>query len=316
MTLLEEGSSGADQERTGAPNTFIVGSPKCGTTYLAAWLATSRDAFVPTVKEPGFFTDTRQYRLGMQHYRARYYADVARERLVVDATPWYLYPANVPERIAENVGTSVKVIVLLREPARRAVSMYHERVGRRRETRTFEQVVEDEMAAADPVAAVAREFNPDHFQHHVLCGLYAEPVQRYLDVFGPDNTLVLTSEELWGQTETVRARLTTFLGIDVPDAPERSVNPAWQPKLEIVESVLSRAESSTSRLRQVVAARPGAVRVIRGVLDWASAWNQSSAEYELPDPELMGRLRRWYQPANERLESVLGRPLDEWRVHH
>jgi len=196
------------------------------------------------------------------------------------------------------------------------VSMYHERVGRRREARTFEQVVEDELAVGDPMAAVGREFSPEHFEHHVLCGLYAEPVQRYLDVFGSENTLVLSSEQLWGQTATARARLSSFLGIDVPDAPERSVNPAWQPRLEIVESVLNRAEISTSRLRQFVATRPGAVRVVRGILDRASAWNQASAEYELPDPELMARLREWYRPANERLESVLGRPLDEWRDRH
>ncbi|MHB1923563.1 MAG: sulfotransferase domain-containing protein [Acidimicrobiales bacterium] len=316
MTLLEERTSKEADNRKRTPNTFIVGSPKCGTTYVAAWLATSQKVFVPGVKEPGFFNDTRQYQLGMAHYRARYYAEVVEEPVVVDATPWYLYPANVPERVAQTVGTDVKVIALLREPCRRAVSMYYERVGRRRETRTFDQVVEDELAVIDPVAAMSREFSTEYFDHHVLGGLYAEPVQRYLDTFGPDNTLVLTSEQLWGQTDAVRAQLSGFLGLDLPAAPERSVNPAWKPKLEMVERVLNRAEGSTSRLRGFVAARPGAVRVVRGLLDWASAWNQSAAQYELPDPALMARLRDWYRPANERLEAVLGRPLDEWHDYH
>ena len=295
------------------PNTFIVGAPKCGTTYLAAWLGESPDVFAPKVKEPGFFAELHHYQRGLDHYSSAYYREADGEPVVLDATPWYLYPRSVPQRIAESVGTDVRIIILLRDPVSRAVSMYYDQVSRLREERSLLQAIEDELAVPDPTEVVAQEAGPEVVHHYVLCGLYAEPVARYLDTFGPEAVKVIAAEDLWGQPAGVRAELEGFLGVAVPPAPERAANPASRPRLGPVEHLLTRMEGSTSRLREAVGRMPAAVGGLRRLMDRAARWNQVPTQYPAPDPELIDRLAAWYRPSNQKLEAILGRSFPQWR---
>lgn len=296
------------------PNTFIVGAPKSGTTYLAHWLGLSDQVYAPKVKEPGFFWEERQYRRGLAHYASTYYREAGSEPVVLDATPWYLYPESVPERIAGAVGEEwTRIIIVLREPVARAISMYHDQLGRLRETRTLAEMVADELSVEDPVSEVAREGGPDLFQHYVLCGRYAEPVARYIDTFGLDSTCVLLAEELWGQPDRVRQQLERFLGVGLPEAPARASNPASRARLGAVEHLLSRIEESASPLRSLVARLPAAKGHLRAGMDALARWNQSAAPYPEPDPAILRLLRDWFQPSNQRLEQMLERSLAPWR---
>ena len=295
------------------PNTFIVGAPKSGTTYLAAWLGESDDVFSPPVKEPGFFMDARQYERGPGHCASTYYAGARREPVVLDATPWYLYPASVPGRIASTVGTDgTRIVVVLREPVARAVSMYNDQHGRHREPRSLAQAFADELAVSEPDDEVAREAGPDLFHHYLLCGRYAAPLERYLDTFGSDAVCVLLAEELWVQPEQVRARLAGFLGVDLPPAPTRAANPASRAHYGIVEGVLSCLEASSSPLRNVVARVPFVAGRMRTAVDALARWNQVPTRYPEPDPVLREGLKGWYSPSNRRLEALLDRRLEPW----
>ena len=295
------------------PNTFVVGAPKCGTTYLAAWLGQSPEVFAPKVKEPGFFAEVRQYRRGLQHYASAYYRESGAASVVLDATPWYLYPRSVPVRIAESLGTDVRIIILLRDPVSRAVSMYYDQVSRLREKRSLAEAVADDLALADPAEVVAQEAGPEVVQHYVLCGLYADPVARYLGTFGPAAVKVIAAEDLWGEPELVRTELEEFLGVTVPPAPERAANPASRPRLGSVEHALSRMEASTSHLRDVVGRLPAAAGGLRHLMDRAARWNQVPTVYPKPEPELTEQLAAWYRPSNQQLEGMLGRPFPQWR---
>lgn len=296
------------------PDTFLVGAPKSGTTYLADWLASTPDVYVPPVKEPGFFMEDHQYRRGLEHCASRYYSGAGDEPVVVDATPWYLYPASVPTRIAEAVGPErARIVVVLREPVARAVSMYHDQAGRRRERRSMTQAFADDLAVADPDAEVAGEAGPDLFRHYVLCGRYAAPIRRYLDTFGAGSVCVLLAEELWSDPESVRARLTGFLGVPLPPAPERVSNPASVARLGLVETLLSRAESSRSVLRDAVARHPELAGRIRAAMDRVARANQAPGRYPPPDTQLRAALAEWFAPLNAELEQVIGRSLEAWR---
>lgn len=296
------------------PDTFIVGAPKSGTTYLASWLGHSPDVFVPTVKEPGFFMEESHYRRGLADYSTRYYEAAGNEAVVVDATPWYLYPASVPLRVAESIGTEqARIIVVLRNPVSRAVSMYYDQAGRRRELRRIEDAFADELAVADPDAAVAAEMSEATVRHYLLCGRYADPVRRWIDTFGRRSVCVLLAEELWGNPESVRHTLEGFLGVPVPPAPARVANPASRARFGFIESVLARAERTQSPVRSGVAAMPGIAGRLRSGLEAVARWNQVPARYTELDPDLRETLGRWYEPANRILEEVIERGLDEWR---
>lgn len=295
------------------PNTFLVGAPKSGTTYLAGWLGATPEVFVPPVKEPGFFLEAHHYRRGLDHYASRYYSAAGKEPVVVDATPWYLYPASVPARIAESIGVGrARIIIVLREPVARAVSMYYDQVGRRREARAMSEAFADELAVADPDAEVAREAGPSLFSRYVLCGRYAEPVRRYVDTFGPDSVCVLLSEELWSDPQAVRSRLEGFLGVPLPAAPARVSNPASYARLGPLENLLARAEGSRSPIRTAVGRFPSLAGGIRRAMETVARWNQAPSAYAEPDVELRRALRDWFEPQNRRLEAVIGQGLEAW----
>lgn len=296
------------------PDTFIIGAPKSGTTYLASWLGASPEVYAPPVKEPGFFMEQRQYGRGLGHCAAAYYSGATDERVVLDATPWYLYPASVPLRVAGSLGTeNARIIAVLREPVARAVSMYHDQHGRLRETRSLAQAFADELAVDDPESELAREAGPDLFRHYLLCGRYAEPLGRWLDVFGRESVCVLLAEEMWGDPAGARARLESFLGVSLPEAPPRAANAASRAGVGVVETVLSRMEASTGRLRSAVARVPGAAGRVRTAMDAVARWNQVPVRYPTPDPLLLSGLREWFSPANHRLEELIGRSLEAWR---
>jgi hypothetical protein len=295
------------------PNTFIVGAPKCGTTYLAAWLGESPEVFAPKVKEPGFFAEMRQYQRGLEHYATAYYREAATEPVVLDATPWYLYPRTVPARIAESIGTDVRIIILLRDPSSRAISMYYDQVSRLREERSLLQAVEDDLGIPDPIDVVAGEAGPDVVHHYVLCGLYHEPVARYLESFGAAAVRVIAAEDLWGSPDQVRSELEAFLGVAVPPAPGRASNPASRPRIGPIEHLLTRMEGSTSAVRDLVGRVPVAAGGLRRLMDRAARWNQVPTSYPRPDPELVDRLAAWYRPSNDQLEQLLGRRFPQWR---
>ena len=147
----------------------------------------------------------------------------------------------------------------------------------------------------------------------MLCGCYAEPVRRYLDTFGAGNVCVLLAEELWGDQEGVRRRLEAFLQVPLPAAPARAANPASQARLGPVESILARAEASSSPLRAAVGRVPVVASGVRRAMEAVARWNQAPARYEAADPALRAALAGWYEPHNRRLEDVLGRSLDPWR---
>jgi hypothetical protein len=295
------------------PNTFIVGAPKSGTTYLADWLGSSPEVFVPEVKEPGFFMDRRQYDLGPDHYIGRYYTGVRSERVVVDATPWYLYPASVPERVASNVESGdARIVISLREPVARAVSMYHDQAGRNREKRSLEEAFAEDLAVADPDTAVAAEMSEALVRHYLLCGRYAAPVRRWIDTFGSASVCVLQADEIWAEPQAVRRRLETFLGVPLPAAPARVSNPASRARLGPIETVLVRAERSRSRLRAGVAHFPTTAGRLRAGLEAVARWNQVPAPYTEIEPELAAVLRDWFAPANRELEDLTGRSLPGW----
>ena len=295
------------------PNTFLVGAPKSGTTYLARWLADADDVFVPAVKEPGFFADARQHVRGLGHCAKTYYRDAAGERIRVDATPWYLYPASVPARLADAAGDEARIVVLLREPVARTLSMFHDQVSRCREPRSFARAVEDDLRETDPAGTVAREFGPDLVRRYALCSRYAEPVERYLATFGPARVCVVLAEELWRTPEVVGARLDAFLGVHLPPPPADAANPSSRPRLAGVEKLLARTESSTTALRSLVGRSPRLVNATRSVMEATARWNQVPARYDAPDPDVERRLADWFAPANQRLAALLGHDLEAWK---
>lgn len=107
---------------------------KCGTTSLFYYLAQHPQLIPSATKEVHFFDgrvslENDTWALGLPWYRAHFPLKISMGdgKKAFEASPSYLFHPWAPERIHATL-PNVKLIALLRNPAKRAVSHYlHER---------------------------------------------------------------------------------------------------------------------------------------------------------------------------------------------
>jgi hypothetical protein len=178
------------------PNFIVIGAMKSGTTSLFHYLQAHPQAYLSPLKEVEFFVDGRNWRRGLDWYRAQFAG--ARDAIAVGeaSTAYTKYPEydGVPERIASAI-PDARLIYLVRDPIERIRSHYQHRVMTGAERGPIETAVLE-----DP--------------RYLACSSYAMQLERYLPHFARDRILVVRSEELRSErVETVR-RVYAFLGID------------------------------------------------------------------------------------------------------
>ena len=183
-------------------------------------LRLGRDVYMSSVKEPGFFTNDREYPKGIEHYLDAYFLRAESAAVRGESTPWYLYSTAARERIAAIDTLQVpRFLVFVRDPAERALSMYvdQRRIGR--EARSFEQAIEEELdglARGDLVADVR--------QRYVWCGHYADHIVDWKREFGDELVTVLEFEDLVSDPEPLWKEVGSFLDHDLGEPPFDSLS--------------------------------------------------------------------------------------------
>ena len=229
------------------PNFFIVGAAKCGTTSLANYLSQHPDIYIPALKEPKFFSvaDNRFPHNGpgdsvsdakvikvQSDYESLFLPGknyTAKGEASVD----YLYFEGVPERI-KRYNPHAKIIIMLRNPAKRAFSNYIHMVRDERETFSFEDALENEEKR--------KAMNWEFFWLYKELGLYSSQVERYVRCFGPDQVHIVLFEELNKDSIKVVQDLYMALGVDGGFKPDVSAkfNISGIPEKKWLHSLLNR----------------------------------------------------------------------------
>ena len=98
------------------PNLFIVGAPKCGTTFMYDYLRQHPEIFMSSQKEPHFFGKdlTRHgtlYALRFNEYMSLF-ENANAEKIVGEASTFYLYSRSAPYEIHEHNRTPSHNLVL------------------------------------------------------------------------------------------------------------------------------------------------------------------------------------------------------------
>ncbi len=205
------------------PNFLVVGAPKSGTTSLYFQLRQHPDIFVPRKKELHFFTgehlrsntqgpgdaDAAAEACRTWSEYASHFAEAARERIVAEFSPSYLYFSDVAQDIRATL-PEARVLMILRDPVEKAYSQYMHLVRDGRESLPFRDALraEDERRAA----------GWSDIWRYAESSLYSARVERYLDVFGRDRVFIALTDELAADAAGLLRRIFDFLGVDA-DAP-------------------------------------------------------------------------------------------------
>jgi hypothetical protein len=221
------------------PRFFIVGAQKAGTTFLHRLLTMHPNVRGPILKEVDFFG--RPGKTDMEEYRSYFpYAGAAPggEPLVTgESTPHYMFYPHAAEQLARHY-PDAKVLVVLREPASRALSHYRMNVSRGVETLGFAEAVAQEEARLsgqwersmqDP-GYLGLEFAEFSYQKR---GMYLEQILRLEALFPKENILVVDSVRLFKETDEALHEAEAFLGL-----------PLWKPARYVAENVAKSKDTS------------------------------------------------------------------------
>lgn len=212
------------QQSRRVPDFLIIGAPKSGTTSLANALASHREIYIPTIKELSFFDSNWERGLDWFH---DYFADARSGQLCGEATPTYLAFPAAAVRIAA-VNDRCKLILLAREPVRRAQSHYWFRWSTGRERRTIDEVIDDELHSTEA-------FHDGYLLRH---GMYARNLREYRRRFPASHIHMVLFEDMVASPDAMMQACLSFLGVTSVPLALAHDNPTREPRsLPLVRAV-------------------------------------------------------------------------------
>lgn len=214
------------------PQVYILGAPKCGTTYLSELLRTHPNFVAPILqmKELEFLQDIRHFSENKQRGLMRILVDVligkfngehsyrkffplksklsklrkmtGVDGITADSSAIYLYCSNAARRIRA-LTPNAKLIIMLRNPVDRAYSEYNMMSQIGRDGRSFEEALHDDLNGVSK--------NDYVIDTYIRRGIYEPYVRMYFDLFGRDQIMVIQSEFFFNNTAQTMNDVLQFL---------------------------------------------------------------------------------------------------------
>jgi hypothetical protein len=197
------------------PNFLLVGTGKSATRSLYNYMIQHPDVFMPKMKEPQFFVakevagriqkwvdDEKKYFHLFDHSEGK--------KAIGEASVMYLFfYEEAIKNIKKYLGTDVKIMLILRNPADRAYSAYNfVHVNNPDEKYSFEEALEKEDERWKNHSSL--------FMQYKRMGLYADAVKAYKENF--PNIHIMWYDELRKNPQEVLRSVFEFLGVN-PSVP-------------------------------------------------------------------------------------------------
>lgn len=202
---------------------------KAGTTSFAEMLSQHPDIFLCPIKEPHHFIqhtpstvftpppfDVKKYlkaeKLEPLHLRIikdvndyeQLFRDAHTPKYLTEASTGYLHAPESAELI-HKYNPTAKIIILTRDPLKRAYSHYKMNLGLGRISQSFEQILQEEIQDFQK--------NGKNPWNHLGMSLYKNDIERYQQLFG-DNLLTISFENLIQKPHEIKKQIISFLEVD------------------------------------------------------------------------------------------------------
>lgn len=316
--IVENGAA----EPLRAPDFFIVGHSKCGTTAIYGMLRQHPQIYMP-VKEPRYFVPELRSRYWRPASSKRLrphtldgylslFSGARPDQLIGEATPEYLRSFSAPARIAR-VQPNARIIAVLREPASFLRSLHMQALHNYTETeKNFRKAIELEQARrmGKHVPRFSQTPQALLYSDHVR---YVQQLRHYHDAFPAEQILVLIYDDFRRDNEGTVRRVLRFLELN-DSYPIERVRTATLPAIRFQYlHQLGRAWSIAQANPALAPAQDRLDRLIPSPLRspaWGERWR--AVVYKSPDPsdeQFMRGLRRRFKPEVVALSEYLGRDL-------
>jgi len=294
------------------PNFICPGAQKSATTTLHDVLVQHPEVFLPDCKETHFFDRDDRYERGLDWYDSRFYGDVGGASVVGDITPRYMYYRFVPERLAEDLGSDLRLLFMLRNPVDRAYSQYWMHRSNANESMSFQGAVDVELRRRRQLkpSRIAELERRGEIRGYVGRGFYARQIERFLEYFPRDQMKIVLFSEFVSDIPKAIEEILAFLGLGLHDSIQYDLesNSAQRARFRRIERWLRNrtVRRAAERLLPLDAVR----RFVRRTLE---SWNRTPLEKPPLSPSTRRRLIDVYADDITQFEQITGRKLADWR---
>ena len=294
------------------PQFIVAGTARAGTTSLNSYLLQHPEIYLPVVKEPCFYTfagEKIDYKNGkfafaltsIEDY-AKLYKKALQSQITGDISTPYLYKH---QKTIHNLKkfhddySSIKIIIILRNPTDRAYSQYLWRVRDGREELTFEQAI-----AAEP-QRMKENYSFDYF--YVDRGMYFEQVKAYIENF--KSVKIVLFEDLKDRTSETLASICDFLNVDneFVFVKRTEQNASFLPKSTLLNKLLTIESKTKFKLLSRI---PENVRTT--IKEQFMRLNSSEKKNPEMSPLTREKLKNIYREDLIKLEKLIARDLSSW----
>jgi Sulfotransferase family len=301
--------SGADVR---LPDFLIVGAEKCGTTSLYQYLKQHPDVYLPAKKELHYFAyddigkiardpggeNVLTHACATREEYESYYRGTGAYAAVGEVSPSYFYFSHISERLQSELDDP-KIIIMLRDPVKKAHSQYMHLVRDNREHLSFF----DALMAEDQ--RIEAGWGP--LWRYTESSLYSSRVAKYLQVFGKDRVKIGFFEDLLRSPEAVINDLLEFIGVAPGGAIDtsRAYNRSGRPRSRLLADFLAKPNPVTAAARRWV---PEHLRdrIKHAMLDL------NTGRKDAIDDRSRAYLRQRFAGDVRELEQILGTRLNWW----
>lgn len=195
------------------PTSIIIGVAKCGTGTLLEFIAQHPNVAGDGYKDIHFFNIDSNYKRGLEWYRQQmpFSSD---NQITIEKTPAYFRHSNTPKRVYA-MNPKIKLVVIVCDPVRRAVSCYMQRkIGRYfpklnllleknlSDSENFRELFYDNLK-------VGWERECDVFPY----GLYYDQIKNWLKYFALNQILIINGDQFRKEPSIAIEKLQSFLNL-------------------------------------------------------------------------------------------------------
>lgn len=294
------------------PQFIVAGTARAGTTSLNSYLMQHPEIFLPVIKEPCFFTfagEKIDYKNGKFAFALTAIDDYAKlfrkalpSQITGDISTPYLYKY---QKTIQNLRkfhddfSSVKVIIVLRNPVDRAYSQYLWKVRDGREDLSFEEAIEKENSR------MKENYSFDYF--YVDRGMYYEQVKAYIDNF--KSVKIILFEDLKNRTGEILADICEFLNVasDFEFVKRTEQNASFLPKSTLLNKLLTIESKTKFKMLNRI---PENIR--SSIKEQFMRINSSGKKNPEMNPKTREQLKTFYKEDLLKLQKLIGRDLSIW----
>lgn len=290
---------------------ICVGAQKAGTSTLHDVLYQHPNICLPKVKETQFFLNLSEYEKGISYYFEKYFLSCSDSNaLLGEIDPELLFSENAPQRLFETLGSELKILIILRDPVKRAYSQYQMSKSRGLETLSFLEAIELEQKriVLDDTEKGSNS-KRKHFSY-IARGLYVQQIKRYFNYWDRSNIKIVIFEELMDKKKKGYEGILEFIGATKTESLMFDLKSNYATETRAPK--LSKLINTDNPIRNAVGKfippsfKPAIVRMLRKSMSTRSKNKLNS----LDEKQIY---QKYFKSEINDLENLLDRDLSFWR---